>query len=92
LLETGQTGEFHEHRKMYETTVAMINEKMTTLLDRWQTKAQTLFPHYYERFKTDGVEHNLYIGQSITPNRAFEYIRPIQPALVADTGNMPDGV
>jgi hypothetical protein len=72
LLETDQTGEFHEHRKMYETTVAMINERMTTLLDRWQTKAQTLFPHYYERFKTDGVEHNLYIGQSITPNRAFE--------------------
>jgi hypothetical protein len=72
LLETGQTGEFHEHRKKYETTVAIINEKMTTLLDRWQTKAQILFPHYYERFKTDGVEHNLYIGQSITLNRVFD--------------------
>jgi hypothetical protein len=72
LMETGQTGEFHEHRKMYETTVAMINEKMSTLLDRWQTKAQVSYPHYYERFKTDGVEHNLYIGQAITPNRIFD--------------------
>jgi len=72
LLETGQTGEFHEHRKMYETTVAIINEKMSTLLDRWQAKAQLSFPHYYERFKTDGVEHNLYIGQAITPNRIFD--------------------
>lgn len=71
LLETGQTGEFHEHRKMYEKTVTIINEKMSTMLDRWQIKAQTLFPHYYERFKTDGVEHNLYIGQSITLNRIF---------------------
>ena len=59
LLETGKTGDFHEHRKMYETTVAIINEKMSMLIDRWQVKAQ------------DGVEHNLYIGQTITPNRIF---------------------
>ncbi|MBD1391702.1 GAF domain-containing protein [Mucilaginibacter glaciei] len=71
LLETGQTGEFHEHRKMYETTVAMINEKMSIMLDKWQNKVQTAFPHYYDRFKTDGVEHNLYIGQSIIPTRTF---------------------
>lgn len=71
LVETGQTGEFHEHRKMYETTVAMINEKMSIMLDKWEHKIQVDFPHYYERFKTDGVEHNLYIGQSITPNRVF---------------------
>ncbi|WP_374949659.1 GAF domain-containing protein [Mucilaginibacter sp.] len=71
LVETGQTGEFHEHRKMYETTVAIINEKMSIMLDKWEHKIQAEFPHYYERFKTDGVEHNLYIGQSITPNRIF---------------------
>lgn len=71
LMETGQTGDFHEHRKMYESTVAIINEKMSMLIDRWQIKAQEAFPHYYERFKTDGVEHNLYIGQTISPNRIF---------------------
>jgi hypothetical protein len=34
---------------------------MATVLDKEQTEAQKIFPHYFERFKTDGVEHNLYI-------------------------------
>ena len=39
---------------------------MSTFLDKQQLKAQEIFPHYFEKFKTDGIEHNLYIGQSIT--------------------------
>ena len=65
-------GEFHLNRRKYDTTVTTINEKMALLLDNWQVDAQAQFPHYYERFKTDGVEHNLYIGASIMPNRKFE--------------------
>ena len=65
------TGDFHLHRRKYDTTVSLINEKMSTTLDKWQTEAQAIFPHYYERFKTDGVEHNLYIGASIAPTRSF---------------------
>jgi hypothetical protein len=37
-------------------------------------EAQQIFPHYYERFKTDGVEHNLYIGASIAPDKSFDKI------------------
>ena len=36
---------------------------------RKQLDAQQIYPHYYERFKTDGVEHNLYIGASISPTK-----------------------
>jgi hypothetical protein len=42
------------------------------VIDRRQTSAQGIFPHYYERFKTDGVEHNLYIGPSISPREGFD--------------------
>lgn len=44
---------------------------MAAVLDEKQLEAQSFFPHYYERFKTDGVEHNLYIGASISPKHAF---------------------
>jgi hypothetical protein len=67
-----KTGDFHQNRRKYETTVAMINEKMALLLDRAQTQAQAVFPHYYERFKTDGIEHNLYIGATIAPAKHFD--------------------
>jgi hypothetical protein len=67
------TGDFHLHRRKYDTTVSLINEKMSIMLDKWQVQAQEMFPHYYERFKTDGIEHNLYIGNSIAPTRNFNF-------------------
>ncbi|MES2266865.1 MAG: GAF domain-containing protein [Bacteroidota bacterium] len=68
---TDKQGDFHQHRRKYETTVTLINEKMAQLLDRAQIQAQEAYPHYFERFKTDGIEHNLYIGASIAPGKAF---------------------
>ncbi|MVN92240.1 GAF domain-containing protein [Mucilaginibacter aquatilis] len=65
------TGLYYTYRRKYDTTVSTINKKMAALLDERQAVAQEIFPHYYERFKSDGVEHNLYIGSSITPNRTF---------------------
>jgi hypothetical protein len=65
------TGDFHANRRNYEVTLSSINEKLTGILDKRQAEIQALFPHYYERFKTDGVEHNLYIGANIAPTREF---------------------
>lgn len=76
FLETNkEKGAFHVYRRKYEKTIAMINDKMASILDGRQLIAQTLYPHYYERFKTDGVEHNLYIGPSITPSQPFDLKR-----------------
>ena len=33
-----------------------------------------MFPHYFERYKTDGVEYNMYIGESITKDEKFDTI------------------
>ena len=64
----------YKHRKDYDDTITLINKKMSELLDRKQVKAQAMYPHYFERFKTDGVEHNLYIGESITKQETFNKI------------------
>lgn len=66
-----KSGDFYIHRRKYETTVSLINDKLTRYLDVKEAEAQLIFPHYYERFKTDGVEHNMYIGASISPDRGF---------------------
>jgi hypothetical protein len=65
------TGEFHTHRRNYDKTLSLINQKLASILDRRQAEIQELFPHYYERFKTDGVEHNMYIGATIAPDKEF---------------------
>ena len=70
-----ESGTFHVYRRRYEKTISMINDRMASILDGHQLVAQALYPHYYERFKTDGVEHNLYIGQSIAPTQPFDIKR-----------------
>ncbi|EHQ30610.1 hypothetical protein [Mucilaginibacter paludis] len=64
-------GEFYSSRRNYERTLSLVNEKLASILDSRQLEIQSCFPHYYERFKTDGVEHNLYIGASIAPKQNF---------------------
>lgn len=67
-------GFIYKHRKDYDDSVTLINKTMAAILDKKQEDAQAMYPHYYERFKTDGVEHNLYIGESITKQDSFNKI------------------
>jgi len=64
----------YHNRRDYDDTIASINKEMASLLDRKQEDAQAMYPHYFERFKTDGVEHNMYIGESITKEENFNPI------------------
>ncbi|WP_296380554.1 GAF domain-containing protein [Winogradskyella sp.] len=64
----------YHHRKHYDDTIMHINKEMASLLDQKQVEAQLMYPHYFERFKTDGVEHNMYIGESITKEDSFNPI------------------
>jgi hypothetical protein len=62
----------YEKRKEYEDSVMLLNDKLAKFIDKKQKKAQEMFPHYFERYKTDGVEYNMYIGQSITKTKSFD--------------------
>ncbi|QAA83183.1 GAF domain-containing protein [Aequorivita sp. H23M31] len=68
------TGLVYKHRKDYDESVMQVNKVLAGVLDKKQQHAQMMFPHYFERFKTDGVEHNLYIGASITKEKVFDTI------------------
>src|SRR5690606_30663581 len=62
------------YRKNYDDTIALINKKMAIVIDTKQIEAQQMYPHYFERYKTDGVEHNMYIGEAITNEGNFNEI------------------
>ncbi len=65
------SGLIYKKRKDYEESVKLINENISTYLNKAQQAAQGMFPHYFEKYKSDGVEHNLYIGQSLVNNHKF---------------------
>lgn len=66
------TESYYDHRKNYDESVMKINKKLAAVIDKKQEAAQAMFPHYFERYKTDGVEHNMYIGNAISGKRDFD--------------------
>ncbi|OOG78212.1 GAF domain-containing protein [Algoriphagus sp. A40] len=69
-----QMGIVYIHRKAFEQSLKEINQVVGQYLDREEAKIQQMFPHYFEKFKTDGIEYNIYIGQSLVKDRKFDPI------------------
>jgi len=69
-----ETGIIYDERKDYDNTVQRINRTMARLLDKKQIEAQKIYPHYFERYKTDGVDHNIYIGASLSHDKPFNEV------------------
>ncbi|SHJ29766.1 hypothetical protein SAMN04487911_11648 [Arenibacter nanhaiticus] len=65
------TATYYDHRRNYDESVSQINKKLAHVLDKHQDQAQNMFPHYFERYKTDGIEHNLFIGDSMVTDREY---------------------
>ncbi|MBL4744773.1 MAG: GAF domain-containing protein [Flavobacteriaceae bacterium] len=64
----------YDKRFKYEQSVTLINKKLAHFIDSKQIAAQKMFPHYFERFKTDGIEFNMYIGQSLVQSKTYNDI------------------
>lgn len=65
------TNTFYLSRKEYDCTIDKTNKLFSDFIDKQQLVAQNIFPHYFEKFKTDGIEHNLYVGQSISNSLTY---------------------
>ncbi|MEB8345896.1 GAF domain-containing protein [Flavobacteriaceae bacterium KMM 6898] len=70
----GATHSYYDHRRNYDESVMLINKKLASVIDKKQVEAQNMFPHFFERYKTDGVEHNMYIGDSIVGDKDYDPI------------------
>ncbi|HEX2532159.1 MAG TPA: hypothetical protein VHK69_00410 [Chitinophagaceae bacterium] len=64
---------FH-HRKDYEESITRINDVLDRFIDQEQKMAQQTYPHYFERYITDGIEFNMYVGQSLAPSLPFHEV------------------
>ena len=73
-------GAIHRHRSDYETTLSQINNAVMAYLENEEEVIQKSYPHYFEKFRTDGIEYNIYIGQSISPSKPFDklYLKNIR--------------
>lgn len=67
-------GYLYRYRNEYEATLATINESVLSYLETEEETMQKSYPHYFEKYRTDGVEYSIYIGQSISPKNPFDIL------------------
>ena len=70
----GELGVFYKARRNFDESVSLLNDSISTFMDEEQAKFQSVFPHYFEKQATDGVDHSIYIGPALVKNREFHPI------------------
>jgi hypothetical protein len=59
-------------RNELEYEIAKLNEGIMEYMEKMIDDLQKLHPGYIKTFRTDGIECDIYIGQSITPQLKFD--------------------
>jgi hypothetical protein len=67
-------GILYKRRKSFEESLTLINQTVSDYLDQEEQKAQAMYPHFFEKFKTDGVEFTIYVGGSLVENKPFNLV------------------
>jgi hypothetical protein len=65
-------GAVYVRRKAFEDSVTLVNDTVSTYLDLEEQAAQAMFPHYFEKQKTDGVDYGIYVGASLMEDGRFD--------------------
>ncbi|MNG63691.1 hypothetical protein D3C79_219230 [compost metagenome] len=65
------TGEFY--RNEFETSLRQVNHIISKELNHFNSFIQGNYPSYFQKFRTDGIEYDIYVGESITPQQTFSY-------------------
>ncbi|UYZ65043.1 GAF domain-containing protein [Hymenobacter weizhouensis] len=69
-----ELGILYKRRKAFEESTTRLNDAVSDYLDEEEAKAQQMYPHYFQRFKTDGVEYNIYVGAALVEHKPFDLV------------------
>ncbi|WP_157541425.1 GAF domain-containing protein [Hymenobacter aerophilus] len=69
-----ELGILYKRRKAFEQSTTQLNDAIASYLDEEDAQAQAMFPHYFQRFKTDGVEYNIYVGAALVEDKPFDLV------------------
>jgi GAF domain len=79
-LVDNRVGMVYRFRKDYENSVTLLNDRLAGYLDKEEAEVQKVFPHYYERHRTDGVDYLIYMGHALSERGQFSelYLKNIR--------------
>lgn len=66
-------GAVYRNRQALEDAMQQINNAVNDYFEGERVQMQQSYPCYFEKFRTDGIEYDIYIGQSIAPDIPFSH-------------------
>lgn len=65
------TGGILRNIRVFDNALKTVNNTINARLEQFNNELQTFYPYYFEKFRTDGFEFDIYIGQDIAPHKPF---------------------
>jgi hypothetical protein len=65
-------GKASRNRREFDVSIQRINKVLNDYFESTQKKVQEIYPSYIAKFRTDGIEYDMYTGQSIAPDITFD--------------------
>jgi len=66
-----KAGKAYHNRRQLERSMNTVISSLNNYFELLKIEIQQAYPCYFEKFRTDGVEYDIYIGQSITPDKQY---------------------
>lgn len=67
-----KNGRVHKNRRDLEKSLRMITRTVSNNLGHMNEEFQKTYPCYFDKFRSDGIEYDIYIGESIANDKPFE--------------------
>ena len=67
LQKTSDRKQQYFYSLQYEESMRKINQVVNSYLEQFNAAVQEIYPCYFDKFRTDGVEYDFYVGRSIAP-------------------------
>lgn len=68
----GETGICTRYRMRYEEALTVIHDHLLHFLEAEEKDLQRLYPCYFEKYLTDGLEYNIFAGPSIAKGHLLD--------------------
>lgn len=83
-------GAAYTNRRALESSIQAINFSISQYLEFMKEEMEQSYPCYFEKFRTDGIEYDIYIGQSIAPGKRFSslYLKNMRLLQLASMANI----
>ncbi|WP_295767689.1 hypothetical protein [uncultured Mucilaginibacter sp.] len=73
MISQENDGPAFTQRNRLENAMQTINHCINKYFEQAQHRLQSIYPCYFEKFRTDGVEYDIYVGQTISPQQSFSH-------------------